>query len=218
MSKYEPCAATIRILLHNTNRSQTAITALLNSAYATTDIILIQEVNITDPKYEVTHPNFLLVKPHKGWRRSNRTAAYISWSNPYLRAAQCMDICDDPDLQIFEVATDLIPPFLLLNVYNEHDPASNLYTCQDPYFHTLTNGRQRNVSLILLCSSGLALGLRPLLSSPARAILTQYTECLRSAAFLCCLLFSRFLVSSSLVFAGGLLMVLGPGDLDLHLL
>jgi hypothetical protein len=55
-------------------------------------------------------------------------AAYISRSNPYLRIAQCMDICDDPDLQILEVATDLIPPFLLLNVYNEHDPASNLYT------------------------------------------------------------------------------------------
>jgi hypothetical protein len=70
--------------------------------------------------------------------------------------------------------------------------------CQDPYFHTLTNGRQRNVSLILLCSSGLALGLRPLLSSPAWAILTQYTECLRSAAFLCCLLFSRSLVCSCL--------------------
>jgi hypothetical protein len=85
--------------------------------------------------------------------------------------------------------------------------------CQDPYFHTLTNGRQRNVSLILLCSSGLALGLRPLLRSPARAILTQYTEYLRGAAFLCCLLFSRSLVGSSLVFAGGLLMVLGPGDL-----
>jgi hypothetical protein len=72
-------------------------------------------------------------------------------------------------------------------------------------------------SRILLCSLGLALGLRPLLSSPARAILTYYTECLRSAAFLCCLLFSCFLIGSSLVFVGGLLMVLWPGDLDLHL-
>jgi hypothetical protein len=52
--------------------------------------------------------------------------------------------------------------------------------CQDPYFHTLTNGRQHNVMLdsllarclILLCSLGLALGLRPLLSSLAQAILT----------------------------------------------
>jgi hypothetical protein len=85
--------------------------------------------------------------------------------------------------------------------------------CQDPYFHTLLNSRQCNVSLILLCSSGLALGLRPLLSSLAQAILTQYMECLRSATLLYCLLLSRFFIGSSLVFAGGLLMVLGPGDL-----
>jgi hypothetical protein len=39
-----------------------------------------------------------------------------------------MDICDDPDLQILEVGTDLIPSFFLLNVYNEHDAASKLYT------------------------------------------------------------------------------------------
>jgi hypothetical protein len=54
------------------------MTALLNSACKSADIILIQEVNIKDPRYEVTHPNFLLVKPPKGQRRSNRTAAYIS--------------------------------------------------------------------------------------------------------------------------------------------
>jgi hypothetical protein len=89
--------------------------------------------------------------------------------------------------------------------------------CQDPYFHILLNSRQRNVSLILLCSLGLALRLRPLLSLLAWAILTWYTECLYSTAFLCSLLFSHFLISSSLVFAGGWLIVLGPGDLDLHL-
>jgi hypothetical protein len=98
-------------------------------------------------------------------------------------------------------------------LHNSASFSPSVCCCQDPYFHTLTTAGNVMSSLILLCSSGLPLGLRPLLSSPARAILTQYTECLRSAAFLCCLLFSCFLVCSSLVFAGGLLMVLGPGDL-----
>jgi hypothetical protein len=105
-----------------------AITALLNSAYATTDIILIQEANITDPKYEVTQPNLILVRPPKGRWRSNRTAAYISRCNPHLHITQRMDICNDLDLQILEVATDRIPPFLLLNIYNENDTVSKLYT------------------------------------------------------------------------------------------
>jgi hypothetical protein len=39
-----------------------------------------------------------------------------------------MDLCQDPDLQILEISTDLIPSFFLINIYNEHDPASNLYT------------------------------------------------------------------------------------------
>jgi hypothetical protein len=95
--------------------------------------------------------------------------------------------------------------------------------CQDPYFHTLTNGRQYNVSLILLCSSGLALGLRPLLSSPARAILTGIQNV---SAVLPFFLISRFLVGSSRFFRSlvslsvvlwysmeACWMVLGPGDL-----
>jgi hypothetical protein len=85
--------------------------------------------------------------------------------------------------------------------------------CQDPYFHTLTNGRQRNVSLILLCSSGLALGLRPLLSSPARAILTGIQNV--SAALPFVLVFGS-LVSLSVVLwysVEACWMVVGPGDL-----
>jgi hypothetical protein len=128
MNRYNPLAATIRIITHNANRSTTVINALLNSAGATADIILIQEVNITDPKYEVTHADFILIKPPRGNRWSNRTAAYISRSNPYLRVTQRADICNDPDLQILEVETDLIPSFFLLNVYNEHDPVTNLFT------------------------------------------------------------------------------------------
>jgi hypothetical protein len=85
--------------------------------------------------------------------------------------------------------------------------------CQDPYFPTLTNGRQRNVSLVLLCSSGLALGLRPLLSSPARAILTSIQNVSVVLPFV--LVFGS-LVSLSVVLWYSMeacWMVLGPGDL-----
>jgi hypothetical protein len=128
MSKYNSLAATIRLISHNANRSSTAINALLNGAGATTDIILIQEANITDSKYEVTHPNVILLKPLRGNRRSNCTAAYISHSNPYLKVTQSTDLCKDPDLQILEISTDLIPSFFLINIYNEHDSALKLYT------------------------------------------------------------------------------------------
>jgi hypothetical protein len=82
-----------------------AMTVLLNSACKSADILLIQEVNIKDPRYEVTHPTFLLVKPPKGQRRSNCTAAYISRSNPFLQVTQRTDMCNDPDLQVLEVST-----------------------------------------------------------------------------------------------------------------
>jgi hypothetical protein len=128
MNSHDQCAATIRIISHNVNRSSTAVTALLNSACKSADTILIQEVNITDPCYEVTHPNILLFKPPKGQRRSNRTRAYISRSNPFLQVTQRTDVCNDPDLQALEVSTTLIPSFLLLNIYNEHHPESSAYT------------------------------------------------------------------------------------------
>jgi hypothetical protein len=41
---------------------------------------------------------------------------------------QRTDICDDPDLQVLEVGTDLIPSFFLLNIYNQHDPQTKIYT------------------------------------------------------------------------------------------
>jgi hypothetical protein len=63
MNRYNPLAVTIRIITHKANRSTMVINALLNRAGATADIILIQEVNITNPKYEVTHRDFILIKP-----------------------------------------------------------------------------------------------------------------------------------------------------------
>jgi hypothetical protein len=41
---------------------------------------------------------------------------------------QRTNICDDPDLQVLEVGTDLIPSFFLLNIYNQRDPETKIYT------------------------------------------------------------------------------------------
>jgi hypothetical protein len=78
-------------------------------------------------------------------------------------------------------------------------------------------------SLILLCSLGLALGLRPLLSSLARAILTGIQNVSVALPFF---LISGFLISSSRFFCSlislsvvlwysleACWMVLGPSDL-----
>jgi hypothetical protein len=128
MPRYNPLAETICIISHNVNRSTIVIDALLNSSCATADIILIQEANITDPQFAITNPGFTLIIPPRGDQTSNRTAAYITRSNAYLHMTQRTDICDDPDLQVLEVGTDLIPSFFLLNIYNQRDPQTKIYT------------------------------------------------------------------------------------------
>jgi hypothetical protein len=109
-------------------RSTIVIDALFNSVGATADIILIQEANITDPQFSITNPGFTLIIPPRGDQTSNRIAVYITRSNPYLHVTQRTDICDDPDLQVLEVGTDLIPSFFLLNIYNQHNPQRKFYT------------------------------------------------------------------------------------------
>jgi hypothetical protein len=54
--------------------------------------------------------------------------AYISRLNPYLPVTPRPDVCDDPDLQILEVQTDLIPTFYLINLYNEKENHTKTYT------------------------------------------------------------------------------------------
>jgi hypothetical protein len=121
-------AATLRIISHNTNRSTDTRNTLLNTAGKTTDLILVQEANIKDIRYATTHPDFLLLLPPHGARPVNRTAAYISRLNPHLRVTPRPDICSDPDLQVLEVQTELIPKLYLLNIYNEYDRITKLHT------------------------------------------------------------------------------------------
>jgi hypothetical protein len=52
-------------------------------------------------------------------------AAYVSRLNPHLHVTPCPDICKDPDLQVLEVKTDLIPTFNLLNIYNKYEYTTN---------------------------------------------------------------------------------------------
>jgi hypothetical protein len=104
------------------------LNTLLNTAGKTTDIILVQEANITDIQYATTHPDFLLLCPPQGLHPINRTVAYISRLNPHLKVTPCPNICSDPDLQVLEVQTDLIPKLYLLNIYNEYDCTTKLHT------------------------------------------------------------------------------------------
>jgi hypothetical protein len=125
---------TLCIMSHNMNRSTNIPHTLLNTAGKTTDIILVQEANITDIWYARTHPDFLLLLPPRGLCPINRTVAYVSRLNPHLKVTPCPDICSDPDLQVLEVQTDLIPKLYLLNIYNEYDHITKLHTIP----HTLT--------------------------------------------------------------------------------
>jgi hypothetical protein len=119
---------------HNMNRSTTALTTLLNTAGPTTDIVLMQEVNIKDPRYAITHPDFLLLLPSHAYHKVTHTAMYVSRLNPHIQVTPRLDVSRDPDLQVLDVSTTLIPSFYLLNIYNECDPRTKIYTIP----HSLT--------------------------------------------------------------------------------
>jgi hypothetical protein len=128
MPRYNPGTVHIRIVSHNVNQSSTVLNTLRNTAGKTTDIILVQEANIKDPRYATTHPDFVLLLPPRGACRANCTATYISRHNPHLQVTPRPDVCEDPDIQVLEIGTALIPPLYILNVYNEKEPSSQLYT------------------------------------------------------------------------------------------
>jgi hypothetical protein len=128
MHRYNPTAAYIRIALHNMNHSTTSLDTLLNTAGKNNDIILIQEANIKDPRYTTTHPDVLLLLPPCSDQKMNRTAAYVSCHNPYLRVTTRPDMCVDPDIQVLEVGTLLIPPIYIINIYNEKYNPTTPYT------------------------------------------------------------------------------------------
>jgi hypothetical protein len=128
MHWYNPTAAHIRITSHNVNHSTTSLNTLLNTAGKNNDIILIQEVNIKDPRYTTTYPDVLLLLPPHSDRNTKHTATYMSHHNPHLRVTPRPDICVDPDIQVLEVGTPLIPPIYIINIYNEKYNPSTLFT------------------------------------------------------------------------------------------
>jgi hypothetical protein len=134
MHNYTSTVATLHIVSHNTNHSTITLDTLLNTVGKTANIILIQEANIKDPRYATTHPDFILILPPCGEHPIIRMAAYISRLNLHICVTPRLDISRDPDLQVLEVQTDLIPTLYILNIYNEYDPRTKLYTIP----HTLT--------------------------------------------------------------------------------
>jgi hypothetical protein len=128
MHNYASIAVTLRIVSHNTNRSTTALNTLLNATGKTADLILVQEAKIKDPRYATTHRDFILLLPPHGDHPVIRMAAYVCHLNPHIRVTPRPDVSGDPDLQVLEVQTDLIPTFYILNTYNEYDPQTKLHT------------------------------------------------------------------------------------------
>src|SRR5215208_2429668 len=124
----QPQLNTIRILQLNCNRSSNVINTILDLACNTADIVLLQEPGFHDPQYDTTHTNFILLKPPKGNRRYHRTATYIAKNHPYIRCTPRTDIINDPDFQLLEISTPLIPTFFLANIYNEYDNLRGNYT------------------------------------------------------------------------------------------
>jgi hypothetical protein len=66
------------------NHSTICLDTLLNTVGKNSDIILVQDVNIKDPRYTTTHPDFLLLLPPCSDRKTNCTATYMSHCNPDL--------------------------------------------------------------------------------------------------------------------------------------
>jgi hypothetical protein len=110
------------------NYSTTSLNTLLNIAGKNNNIILVQEVNIKDPRYATTYPDFLLLLPPHSDRKINCTATYISHYNPHLPVTPRPDICVDPDIQVLQVGTPLIPPIYIINIYNEKYKPITPYT------------------------------------------------------------------------------------------
>jgi hypothetical protein len=81
-----------------------------------------QEVNIKDPRYAITHHDCLLLLLSWAYYKVTCTATYVSHLNPYIWVTPRLDVSRDPDLQVLKVSTTLIPSFYLLNIYNEYDP------------------------------------------------------------------------------------------------
>jgi exonuclease III len=128
MHRYIPVVPHIRITSHNINCSTISLNTLLNIVGKNNNIILVQEVNIKNPRYTTTHPDFLLYLPPYSDQKMNCTATYISCHNPHLQVTPRPDICVDPDIQVLEVGTLLIPPIYIINIYNEKYNPMTPYT------------------------------------------------------------------------------------------
>jgi hypothetical protein len=89
---------------------------MLNTIGKNNNIILVQEVNIKDPRYVTTYPDFCLLLPPHSNRKMNCIATYISHHNPHLQVMPRHNVYTDPDIQVLKVGTPLIPPIYIINI------------------------------------------------------------------------------------------------------
>jgi exonuclease III len=128
MSKHPYDPNKIRIISLNCNRSSNVVNTILHLALHSADLVLLQEPGFSDDAYVTTHPQFELLKPPRKSRKHNRAVAFVAKNNPFLTISQRPDLRNDPDLQVLEVSTTSIATTTILNIYNETEPVTNLYT------------------------------------------------------------------------------------------
>jgi len=122
MNRTPPSAHKIRILVHNCARSTNIMQSILDSAVGRVDLILLQEPFPLKSSTPILHPSFQPILPPSN--RRQRTMAYISTTNPFLKVTPRPDISNDSDLQVLDVSTPSIPTTRVLNIYNEELPGN----------------------------------------------------------------------------------------------
>lgn len=128
MNRYTYTPNKIRFLQLNCNRSSLVINTILDIAVNTADIIILQETGLADDTYNTTHPDFELFRPPRKSHKTSRTAIFAAKNNPYLTITPRLDLSDDPDLQAIDITTPTITTTTILNIYNEHEGESGLFT------------------------------------------------------------------------------------------
>ena len=116
--QYNAQNTNLKIMQHNCARSTNVMQFLLQYAVnCKIDVVLIQKPWIQENK-TISHPNFTSIISNISNLRP-RVCTFVSKQNSKLMCTPRIDIINDPDLQILEIAMENIRNLQLINIYNE---------------------------------------------------------------------------------------------------
>ena len=126
-----PKSNKIRIIQHNTARSPNVIQTYLENSIIVVDIVLIQELYISNGHVTILYPIFINIAPNSIARP--RVIAFINKNSAeHVTIISRPDIYQDFDIQVLDVFRDDLLNIRLFNVYNERqvDGENNEYTIE----------------------------------------------------------------------------------------